>query len=72
MLQLIIQRCGVLFDRLDSDANHHKVERLVVALSAVGFLIHLLLICLARSSSRISREPWWLTVTSSNHIAEES
>jgi hypothetical protein len=48
MVQLIIQRCGDLFDRLDRDANHHRVERLVVALSALGFLIHLLLICLAR------------------------
>lgn len=48
MLHLIIRRCGDLFDRLDSDANYHRLERMVVALSAVGFLVHLLLIFLAR------------------------
>ena len=48
MLHLFIQRIGDLFDRLDSDANHHRLERLVVAFSVAGFLLHLLLIFLAR------------------------
>ncbi len=48
MFQLIVQRIGDLFDRVDSEENYHRLERLVVGLSVTGFLLHLLLIFLAR------------------------
>ena len=58
MLHLFIQRVGDLFDRLDSDANHHRLERLVVAFSVAGFLLHLLLILLGTAGSGIGiRDP---------------
>ncbi len=48
MLPVLIQWMGGLFDRLDRVQNHHRLERLVVVLSVSGFLLHLLLIFLAR------------------------
>ncbi len=38
-----------IYDRLDSSESHQRLERLVVVLAAAGFLLHLLLILLART-----------------------
>jgi len=45
------RRMESLFDWFDSDENHHRLERLIVWLSAGSFVFHLLLICVARLNS---------------------
>ncbi len=47
MLQPQIKRIAELYDRFDNDRTRHRLEKLVVYFSALGFLLHLLLIFIA-------------------------
>ncbi|MEM0926404.1 MAG: hypothetical protein AAGJ83_10240 [Planctomycetota bacterium] len=50
------ERLAKTFDALDMPRRKKRLERLVVTLAAVGFLIHLGLICVARNLPQIAPE----------------
>ncbi len=54
------------YDRLYTENNHRRLERVVVALSVLGFLTHLLLVFLAR---RWSDAPPWITAAGHNYLS---
>ena len=39
-----IKRIGELYDRIDSEPNHQRLDKVVVSLSVAGFFLHLMLI----------------------------